>query len=293
MSNIDSLLLHSKTRYASSSYINQPAHALMIVGEPGAGKADLALAIAADLLGVSSPDLGKHRYFMLIEKPQDKQEIPIEAIRDLIKKMALKTQGQSAIKRVAVIKGADLLSEEAQNALLKVLEEPPADTALILTTLSKKNVLPTILSRSQVITAHGISEEEAVNYYAKDYDRPSIQNAWRLSGGTAELTKLIMADEQHPLKQAIGEAKTLLACDVYDRLLTLSAFSKDRQRLTNLLWALERILESLQRSPKNQKKSTAALLTENRRLIIELQGTLTANVSAKLVALQLALNLRP
>jgi DNA polymerase III delta prime subunit len=75
--------------------------------------------------------------------------IGIEDIKQLQKKLFLKPI-KSKTKAV-IIEDAQLLTPEAQNALLKVLEEPPAQTMILLCTTSKETLLPTILSRCQII----------------------------------------------------------------------------------------------------------------------------------------------
>lgn len=77
------------------------------------------------------------------------QSIGIEDIKQMQKKLFLKPI-KSETKAV-IIDEAQLLTHEAQNALLKVLEEPPTHTLLILATDSKDTLLPTIISRCQII----------------------------------------------------------------------------------------------------------------------------------------------
>lgn len=77
------------------------------------------------------------------------QSIGIEDIKQMQKKIFLKPI-KSQTKAV-IIEDAQLLTPEAQNALLKVLEEPPAQTIIMLCANSKEALLPTILSRCQII----------------------------------------------------------------------------------------------------------------------------------------------
>ncbi len=100
--------------------------------------------------------------------------ISIDAVRDVITSAHLKPyEGRT---RVYIVQGADRLSTDAANALLKVLEEPPPDVLLILLTDNVDGVLPTIRSRCQMIelrplpigrvtevlrAEHGVSEEQA------------------------------------------------------------------------------------------------------------------------------------
>lgn len=73
----------------------------------------------------------------------------IEQIRKLLGELAMKPF--SALQRVVIIADAQTMNAEAGNALLKALEEPPADTKMILTALQKSDLLPTIVSRCRHI----------------------------------------------------------------------------------------------------------------------------------------------
>ncbi len=98
----------------------------------------------------------------ILEPKETKSKIGIEDVRILQKKMFLKPF-KSPIK-AALIKNAELLTTEAQNSLLKLIEEPPNSTIIILTASNKDALLATILSRCKIIelkdTAHEFSESE-------------------------------------------------------------------------------------------------------------------------------------
>lgn len=80
---------------------------------------------------------------------QNTQSIGIEDIKLMQKKIFLKPI-KSDLKAI-IIDEAHLLTTEAQNALLKILEEPPAKTILILSTQTKETLLPTIISRCTIV----------------------------------------------------------------------------------------------------------------------------------------------
>lgn len=90
--------------------------------------------------------------------------IGIKTIRTLQQKVMLKPlkKGNKAV----ILEQADHLTIEAQNALLKTLEEPPAHTIIILAAESKDALLPTILSRSTILA----TEEQAAALTPKEYD---------------------------------------------------------------------------------------------------------------------------
>jgi DNA polymerase III delta prime subunit len=77
------------------------------------------------------------------------QSIGIEVVKQIQKKVFLKPIKSKS--KLLIIEDAQLLTIEAQNALLKVLEEPPANTLIILGTETKEALLPTIQSRCQII----------------------------------------------------------------------------------------------------------------------------------------------
>lgn len=89
----------------------------------------------------------------LIEKEtsvkQNVSSIGIDDIKQLHKTVFLKPLKSK--QKAVILEDAHLLTTEAQNALLKILEEPPEHTLLILGTKSKDDLLPTILSRCQII----------------------------------------------------------------------------------------------------------------------------------------------
>ncbi|SRR6266568_991730 len=84
----------------------------------------------------------------LTSKPTT-QSIGIEVVKQIQKKVFFKPIRSKS--KLITIEDAQLLTPEAQNALLKVLEEPPAHTLIFLGTDSKEALLPTIISRCQII----------------------------------------------------------------------------------------------------------------------------------------------
>ncbi len=84
--------------------------------------------------------------------------IKINSIRD-IKRESSFTQFEGG-RKVFIISGADQMNPEASNSLLKTLEEPLADTVLLLTTTDKERLLPTIISRCQLVQCDPLSDDE-------------------------------------------------------------------------------------------------------------------------------------
>lgn len=85
-----------------------------------------------------------------LKRKEDVASIGIKDIKELLPKIQLKPL--KSPEKAIIIEEADLLTVEAQNALLKTLEEPPINTIILLMSSSKEVFLPTILSRCQIIT---------------------------------------------------------------------------------------------------------------------------------------------
>src|SRR5205823_13403059 len=108
---------------------------------PVAGDACQACAHCTRVAAGTHPDL------RTVERDAERRDIRIEQVRELARWLAL--QPLMAHRKVAIIDGAHCLSEPAQNALLKTLEEPPPSAVLLLTAAAAALLLPTVRSRCQ------------------------------------------------------------------------------------------------------------------------------------------------
>ncbi len=109
--------------------------------------------------------------------------IKIDQIRDLIKMLSYKPH--EAMKRVVVIESADTMNPEAGNALLKMLEEPPDKTMLILTSDDASTLLPTIVSRCRHIRFNPVPISHIKTYLMETFDIKddiASQAAWMAEG---------------------------------------------------------------------------------------------------------------
>ncbi len=110
--------------------------------------------------------------------------IRIDQIRGLIDTLARKPYGQGL--RVAMIAGAHAMNPEAGNALLKMLEEPPAGTILILTAPQTTDLLPTIVSRCQHIRFRPLAAATLAGLLTQNegIDAPAAAIVARMAGGS-------------------------------------------------------------------------------------------------------------
>ena len=145
-------------------------HALLITGESGLGKRTFASLIAAGILcksdgkhpcGHCSDCLAafsfEHPDLTLIQKgvpisadvSKGRATIPVDDIREMIR--ITSTHALESSSRVVLIFDADRMTPQAQNCLLKTLEEPPESTYMILVTNHAENILPTVVSRCRTV----------------------------------------------------------------------------------------------------------------------------------------------
>src|SRR5947208_406097 len=136
-------------RYIDSS------HAYLLHGPPGVGKRAAALAFAAELLG--SPERVERRAHpdLYVLEPLGDQ-IRIDAIRELRRDLHMRPF--EADRRVYLVLGADLMNEDAADALLKDLEEPPPYAVIVLVANDLGPLPETIRSRCQLVPFRRLSE---------------------------------------------------------------------------------------------------------------------------------------
>ena len=149
-------------------------HAFLFVGPEGIGKRTFALALARALLCERNDpdaldpcgrcescvycDAGTHPDVYIVSKPADKHELPIQVIRALCDDLSLKPV--RGARKFAIVDDADDLNEEAANAFLKTLEEPPPGAVLILIGTSVEVQLQTVVSRCQVVRFDPLPAED-------------------------------------------------------------------------------------------------------------------------------------
>jgi DNA polymerase III subunit delta' len=147
---------------------------ILLHGPKGVGKATLAFAFARDLI-VQTGDEDRHRVaeqvsagahpnlFVLRRSLRETGKgfsafIRVEEVRGLIERLH-RTRGRPGY-RVAIIDAIDDCNGNAANALLKILEEPPPETAFVLVSHQPGSLLPTIRSRCQALALRPLSDTE-------------------------------------------------------------------------------------------------------------------------------------
>lgn len=266
------LALHRLTRQQIESYINAPAHALMLTGPTGSGKQALAIRLIETILELPAGGFAGHAYATLINSEEPGKSIGIEAVRQLEQFLSLKVPGKNVYDRAVIIADAHLLTIEAQNALLKTLEEPPAGTLIVLTVNYPQSVLPTVRSRTQAIPVLRLERDELTRHFvALGFDSKAIELAYAISGGLPGLMQALLSDTEHPLKLATERARQLLSQSTYQRLLHVDDLAKQRQLATDVTLILQQMAHvSLQTAPASAAKKWQRVLQSSYRTAVAL-----------------------
>ncbi len=143
---------HKKQRMYLENVMDNDAlhHAYLFSGPSETGKKTIALEISAKLLGVDHPNQSVN--FRMIQPEIDKKtgqkksSITISQIQDI--QTLTSSGGIGSGKRIVIIDDAHTMTTAAQNALLKTLEEPSANTHFFLIVIDDSKLLPTIHSRA-------------------------------------------------------------------------------------------------------------------------------------------------
>jgi DNA polymerase-3 subunit delta' len=213
-------------------------HACLIAGPRGIGLLTIALKIAGpSLSGIIEPTDSKGEV-----DSTSAGVIRVTQIRDL----SSSANNKSTTDRVYIIDNAENMNVQAQNAFLKLLEEPASRVHFILLSHRPELLLPTIISRVQTVRLSPINHQQSLDllHALKVHDETMRSQLLFIADGLpAELTRL--AHDPAELTRAsdiIKDARTLLQGSVIERLQVINTYSSERPRTLELLSYVERIL---------------------------------------------------
>ena len=230
------------------------SHAYIIQGAAGTGKFDFALFCAAALLCKSAnPPCSAcnscKKVFSLahpdvhIFGDEDGKPITMNEVRDLIDSSFLVPNDGD--KKIYIIKAAHKMRPDTQNAMLKIFEEPPESVVIFLLTEKKEALLPTILSRGQLIVLPGESDEFLEACLRKKFPTAAdseIKAAVRASDGSlGQAEQFLSRENRAALEKAFQLLETLFFGSKSAFLSSLSA-KITREKYIELLNLLQRLL---------------------------------------------------
>ncbi len=287
MYNKEELLL-----FASRAENGTCSHAYIIDGEAGVGKLNFAMDAAGILLcqGAKKPcglcdaciriKSGGHSDIFVIGR---EKTASMDDVRELIRRSNLKPN--EADKQVFVVCNAGKLRRDAQNALLKIIEEPPKGCVIFLLTESRSSLLPTVLSRGHKIHLSGWTDSELEEYLIstqKNADPQMIKKAVAAAGGNAN-TALEFLSKEHSAAKKEAEKLFLLALgsDRYALAKQLVATKHKRDSIVPLLLRLVTLINAeLQSKYRPSAEYTPVSGTVTKRTLFRMEESVIACIAA-------------
>jgi DNA polymerase III subunit delta' len=217
-------------------------HAYLFTGPAGIGKRTSAVALAAGFVCTApAPEespcgrcracglvaRGSHPDVRLVEPESGRRGVTIEQVRQLAHDAGLRPY--EAKRKVFVLTDVETMSDAAANALLKTLEEPPADTVLLLTANDVSQVLPTIASRCREVALRTVPAAEIeAGLLARGAPPETARRLARLAGGRPGWAIGAAADPERVADhdRRVELLETLLARPRRERLPAASGFGE-------------------------------------------------------------------
>ena len=171
---------------------NTLSHAHIIAGPDGIGKSIMAKMFAMKILG-KTEDIN---YADIIHYRSEKASLGIDEVRRIIEEVSKKPY--EGDRKVIIIHGGDKLTVQAQNAMLKTIEEPPKGVYIILLTESLELLLDTIKSRCQIYKLTPLSKNDMLKYLESigETDENRISAALAYAEGIPGRADRILNDEE-------------------------------------------------------------------------------------------------
>lgn len=244
-----------KNTLEKSVKTNQITHSYLMIGIQGIGKKLLAKEYAKVIL--DSNDIINNPDFLCIEP--DGNSIKIEQIRNLQKEIQEKPIISN--KKVYIIDDADLMTKEAQNCLLKTLEEPPEFAVIILIGSNENAFLPTIKSRCMILHFNRLSDSEIKSYLQKQYNELDVtQSMLDIAGGSIGRA-INLKDKQEDYSEVEEIINNLDKKDLIDIVQASEILYKSKEDINDILDYINIIL--LKMAKENYLYTNCIKIVEN------------------------------
>lgn len=174
--------------------------------------------------------------------PEKKDEIDLESgsiTIDIIRRLQTMTRTKTSSRRCIVIYMADTMKHEAQNAFLKLLEEPADNISFVLLAHNSDRLLPTVISRLQRITIRPITTEQSDMLLTRlkvDDPKKRQQLLFLADGKPSRLSKLSNDDELFESEtKALLAARKFVQGSLYDRLVICQSIKSSKLEAERLV----------------------------------------------------------
>lgn len=280
------LFYNPATAAQLQSFTQNPGHAVLLLGPKGSGKMATARQLAADMLAIPLNTIDSHAYVRIVVSDK---AVSIDDVRSIEQFVRLKVPSKRQIQRIIIVDQADTMTIEAQNALLKTLEEPPEGTVIILLGNNSQALIPTVRSRLQVISIKRVARDEVCQYFkGEGHSEAAVDRAYGVSGGLPGLMHALLTQDDHPLSEAITLGRSLLQETTYERLLHVDALSKQKPLVENTLFIMQQMAHACLQTAEGK---TAERWQQVMRASYEAADLLHNQAQPKLVLDQLMLRL--
>lgn len=244
-----------KNTLEKSVKTNQITHSYLMIGIQGIGKKLLAKEYAKVIL--DSNDIINNPDFLCIEP--DGNSIKIEQIRNLQKEIQEKPIISN--KKVYIIDNADLMTKEAQNCLLKTLEEPPEFAVILLIGSNENAFLPTIKSRCMILHFNRLSDTEIKSYLQEQYNELNVtQSMLDIAGGSIGRA-INLKDKQEDYSKVAEIINNLDKKDLIDIVQASEILYKSKEDINDILDYINIIL--LKMAKENYLYTNCIKIVEN------------------------------
>ena len=243
-----------KQRLSASFQAGRASHCYLICGPEGSGKHTLARILAAALqcenAGAPCGRCGPcrkvfaeiHPDVITIDDPE-KKIVPVGLIRQLQADAFLRPN--EGAKKIYLIPRAQDMNENAQNALLKLIEEPPSYAVFFLLTDNAEKLLPTVRSRAVELRMEPVPRNEALSWLQKKFPQEpqeSLQAAYLRSGGYLGQAQMLLQGAIQ-LPQTAQFARCFTERDRYGLTLLLCSMEKlPREKLQEIFLQWRQLL---------------------------------------------------
>ena len=232
---------------------NKTSHSYLFIGVEGIGKKMIAKDFAKRILCIENKEncdtcksciefnTNNNPDFMIISP--DGNSIKIEQIRDLQK--SIQEKPIISTKKVYIIDDADKMTSEAQNCLLKTLEEPPEFATIILIGSNESSFLSTIKSRCMILHFETIKNEELKNFLQENYGITDIsQNMLDIFQGSIGKA-IILKDKKEEYEQIESIIMNMENKDIIDIINMSEIIYKSKEEIYEILDYINIILLKL------------------------------------------------